>query len=83
MPINPELHHLLVNNGFRYEFVPDSFEDDGDAESGPHLTGGPSYDLYESDHWRYIIDHRGIQVNEERDLKLEAYIESMGIECAG
>jgi hypothetical protein len=57
---------------------PESFEDDGDAESGPHLTGGPAYDEYESADDRVIIDHNGhFAHHEKRDLEWEAHCDAM------
>jgi hypothetical protein len=50
-PVEPHhalLHETLVEAGYSYTREPCTFEDDGDAESGPHLTGGPEFDQYES-----------------------------------
>lgn len=41
-------HVFLLGAGYKWTRHPNSFEDDGDAESGPHLAGGPAYDEYAS-----------------------------------
>jgi hypothetical protein len=43
---NPGIHPHLLDLGFEYQHVPEDWHDEGDAESGPHLVGGPAYDFY-------------------------------------
>ena len=79
-PFNPVYHELLLMQG--YTWIPHecSFEDIGDGESGPMLSGGPAYDLYQNEKWEIIVEAdgtipaEGVQM---RDLELEAYFESM------
>jgi hypothetical protein len=71
-PFNPDAHAHLIALGYRHTQFPCTFEDDGDAESGPHLTGGPAFDEYESDDDRLIIDELGRFAHWElRDLEAE------------
>lgn len=59
-PENLAAHEFFTNNGWQYTFCPNDFEDDGDAESGPHLTGNPDADLYEHPDGECVaIDWRG------------------------
>ena len=37
---------LLNAMGFTCERCPADWHDDGDAENGPHLVGGPAYELW-------------------------------------
>jgi hypothetical protein len=77
-PFNRGTHDQLVALGYVRTHYPESFEDDGDAESGPHLTGGPAYDEYESADDRVIIDHNGhFAHHEKRDLEWEAHCDAM------
>lgn len=46
MPFNPALHAFLTDAGFGYSHHEASWEDVGDAENGPELTGGPAFDEY-------------------------------------
>lgn len=57
---NTWLHRMLTDQGACvHEHEPDTFEDVGDAESGPELTGGPAYDRYTSESHEFIIDGTG------------------------
>jgi hypothetical protein len=57
-------HRMLTDQGAcTHEHNPDSFEDDGDGESGPHLTGGPAFDRYYSESHELIIDEHGMLVH--------------------
>lgn len=47
-PFHAGVHEALLDAGYAYTRRPCTFEDDGDAESGPHLTGGPEHDQYEA-----------------------------------
>lgn len=77
-PFNPDIHAALLVEGFTLTQHEDDFEDDGDAESGPHLTGGPAWDEYQSADEMIVVDHHGAVVHREpRDLEREAYEASM------
>lgn len=39
-------HHHLIDLGFSHVHVEASWEDTGDAENGPRLSGDPAYDEY-------------------------------------
>lgn len=57
---NFNLHRLLTDQGACvHVHYPDSFEDVGDAENGPELTGGPAYDEYTCDSHTFIVDSTG------------------------
>jgi hypothetical protein len=74
---NADLDAHLTELGYKRTWHPDSFEDDGDGESGPHLTGGPAFDEYEDATERVIIDEKGHAVHRElRDLEMEKFIEA-------
>jgi hypothetical protein len=54
-------HRMLTDQGaYTHEHYPESFEDVGDAESGPQLTGGPAYDRYAGESHEIIIDYSGM-----------------------
>jgi hypothetical protein len=72
---NAAVDAQLVEMGYKRTWHPDSFEDTGDGESGPHLTGGPAFDEYESADERIIIDESGHCAHRElRDLEMEKFI---------
>ncbi len=76
---NEDVHQCLTELGFTHTHHMEDFEDDGDGESGPHLTGGPAFDEYEDASERIIVDHHGMVVSrEDRDLAFEAYCARMG-----
>jgi hypothetical protein len=73
-PFNEAVHYWLVELGYERAHFPESFEDDGGAESGPHLTGGPAYDEYTGPEEYIIIDMHGhFAHREKRDLAMEAW----------
>ncbi len=43
---NQALHIHLLAHGYEHERVEASWEDHGDAETGPMVSGGPAYDMY-------------------------------------
>jgi hypothetical protein len=67
-PANPAAHAFLTANGYEYEHC-NTLMDDGDAENGPHLTGG-EWDEYTSAEDRVFI-FEGKAEFEVRDLLLE------------
>jgi hypothetical protein len=48
-PFNPAAHDHLLALGFTHERYEASWEDLGDAENGPQLSGGPAYDEYQAE----------------------------------
>lgn len=76
-PFNPEIHASLLALGFAHLAHAATFEDYGDGESGPSLSGHPAFDEYESEAERIIVDSLGaVVMREDRDLALEAWIEA-------
>ncbi len=80
-PFNLSLHDHLMTLGFTHERVENSFEDIGEAESGPELSGGPAYDVYQDAASFVYMSEHGESGTELRDLEMEEYVKSMGIEC--
>jgi hypothetical protein len=80
-PFNAAAHEALLAAGYKHERVEASWEDDGDAENGPHLSGGPAYDEYKDADSRVVVQEEGKAFYEIRDLELEAAIEAWGAEC--
>ena len=77
-PFNENIHYWLFWMEYDYHHVEESFEDDGNAESGPHLSGYPAYDEYRNDEEYLIIDYFGHFVHrEKRDLEFEKFLEEM------
>jgi hypothetical protein len=63
---NRWLHDMLTDQGAcSHEHQPDSWEDTGDAETGPILEGGPAFDIYTSESHTFIIDATGTVVDSE------------------
>jgi hypothetical protein len=53
-PVDEE---ALLAAGYTKTHVPDSWQDVGDAENGPRLTGGPAYDDWsKDDHHIYVVN---------------------------
>ena len=48
---NSGIHPHLLEMGFEYQHVPADWHDEGDAENGPYLVGGPAYDFYSHEAW--------------------------------
>lgn len=75
-PFNLALHEHLIAQGYSWEQCPASWHDDGDAESGPSLGGGPAYDRYIGDgEYVYAVED-GTLDREARDYKLEAWCDA-------
>jgi hypothetical protein len=74
-PYNLALHEHLLSLGFKYEGrVEAHWEDDGDPENGPHLSGWPAHDQYTGPNDLFFVDENGRMHHE---LELEAYCEAM------
>lgn len=57
---------MLTDQGAAtHTYHPEDFEDDGDAENGPHLTGGPAWSEYTTESHMIVIDHTGLIVHQE------------------
>lgn len=76
---NFTLHRLLTDQGACiHTHHPESFEDTGDAESGPCLEGGPAYDEYTSDSHYMIVDQTGLFVHSQViDWDMERFVDEM------
>jgi hypothetical protein len=75
-PFNAVLHEEFLKLGFEYTHYEDSFEDDGDGESGPHLIGAPAYDEYRNERVYMIVDTEGKLIHcIKRDLEMEKFID--------
>jgi hypothetical protein len=76
-PFNLNAHANMVAEGFMYVQHEADFEDDGDAESGPHLVGGPAWDEYVDKDMRFIFSNNGVLVHQENyDPEFEAFIDA-------
>lgn len=60
-PFNPEVHTNLITLGFTHTRFDADWCDEGNAESGPRLSGGPGWDEYlrESDMTKVCVDEDG------------------------
>jgi hypothetical protein len=76
---NFALHRLLTDQGACvHQHYADSFEDTGDAESGPCLEGGPAYDEYRSESHYMIVDASGDIVHQSLiDWDMERFVDQM------
>lgn len=78
---NEEVRNNLTALGYEHTHHEEDFEDIGDAENGPKLSGGPAYDEYLSPEDRIIINHRGNFAQFElRDLAFEAWCDEQAKE---
>ena len=70
----PDMATMLKEMGATCTSHPCTFEDVGDTESGPELTGGPAYDEWNLGEWGiYVVDGmvdgiEKIQQNPEEDI---------------
>jgi len=46
MAFNPGIHEHLLAQGYEHHQYPADWEDVGNGESGPMLSGGPAWDYY-------------------------------------
>jgi hypothetical protein len=77
-PYNPEIHAHLVELGYERTWYEDSFEDDGDGESGPHLIGGPAYEEYASaTDYIFFVEGGHFAHYQLRDLEMEKFVDQM------
>ena len=58
-PFNPAAHDFFVGAGYVVTHYESDFEDVGDAESGPKLSGGPAFDEYAADDHYVIVTEGG------------------------
>jgi hypothetical protein len=78
-PYNEQAHAHLIELGYVRTWHEDSFEDGGDAENGPDLTGGPAFDEYKSADDYVMIDEQGHFAHyERRDPEIEEWAAGMG-----
>lgn len=71
-PFNAAAHEYLLSIGYKHERIEENWYDDGDAESGPHLAGHPSYDEYTDADSEVFISETDSSF-QWRDLEAEAY----------
>ncbi len=76
-PYNLALHEHLMSLGYEYQRFACTFEDAGDAENGPHLTGGPAYDMYSSPTEFIYATEGGVLDHEDRNLAFEKMMAEM------
>lgn len=67
---NLAFHAFMIEQDARHQRFASSFEDIGDAENGPKLSGCQAYDWYLLDGIEYVVDEDGIV-----DRCEEGYIE--------
>ena len=58
-PFNMALHDFMETQGATHERIANSFEDIGDPENGPELTGCPGHDIYVLDDVEYVVFEDG------------------------
>lgn len=73
MPFTPQdSHDLLIAHGYEHTFHPCTFEDCGDPENGPELSGDPEYHEYASiTEYLYCLKQGVVQDRVERDAAFE------------
>ena len=76
-------HHHLLELGYVHTHNEADWEDDGDAESGPHLSGGPAYDEYYVPGHSIYVEENGTIHQETRDPDEDRFIERMSPEMQG
>ncbi len=74
---NQALHVHLLAHGYTHERVPADWEDHGDAETGPMVTGGPAYDMYIGADEMVFSGETGVLDRVARDLEMEKHMEGM------
>jgi len=80
-PFNEVAHCHLMSLGYEHTRIEATWEDTGDAENGPHLDGGPTFDQYTAaDHYVYI-DENGCTGTEPRNAAMEADLEEFYRGC--
>lgn len=58
---NEFAHQMLTDEGAcSHEHFRESWEDDGDAENGPSLSGGPAFDVYTTESHSIVITGDGL-----------------------
>ena len=78
-PCNLFAHRMLTDEGcYVHTHYAESYEDIGNGESGPKLSGGPAYDEYAGDsHILYFDDDGDLQWMEARDIRREEFEDFM------
>lgn len=72
-PFNLALHEHLTALGYSWVQHEETWEDVGDAENGPELTGGPAFDEYTGPDEIVCASASGDVGREARNLEAEAY----------
>lgn len=75
---NPAFHAFMMTfKDATHERIEADWEDTGDAENGPELTGHPAFDLYVLDGIEYIVDEHGRADRQPASPPFD----TQGIEC--
>lgn len=59
MAFNEGIHHHLLDLGYTYIHNEADWWEEGSAESGPILRGGPAWDCYDSEQEYLAVDKDG------------------------
>ena len=59
MAFNPGIHEHLLAQGYEYHHNPADWQDVGDCENGPELSGGPAWDCYSNGKDYLAVDEEG------------------------
>jgi hypothetical protein len=79
-PFNVAVHDQLTVLGYELTQHREDYWDDGDAESGPSLNGGPAYDEYCGPDEYICIDEQGHVVHrDDRNLELEQWLDDQDL----
>ncbi len=73
---NQALHVHLLAHSYTHDRIPASWEDCGDAENGPMVSGGPAYDLYIGADEMVFATEDGVLDRVARDLEFEKWLEA-------
>lgn len=68
---NLAFHDFMLSLGAEHERIEEHWEDVGDAENGPELSGHPAFDVYRDADTVYVVDENGRADHEPRDLEME------------
>lgn len=72
---NQALHEHLLAHGYEHQRVEADWEDHGDGETGPMVSGGPAYDLYLGSDEMVFATEEGVLDRVARDLDFEKWLE--------
>jgi hypothetical protein len=78
MPYNLAAHHHLRAMGYKHTHYNSDFEDIGDAENGPCLTGSYGFDEYAKEDHYIVIDEEGRAFYETEIMEFPDFLFSNG-----